>query len=585
MDTCISALSDDVTMAEGSETDSDEVEDDSSSLLGGDEELMLTGDHSSGYLMVAPIKSPTAYIPFPLLPWTWYREQGRLESANVGRKEIYDSGESKLVDGNLKYIMRAKVTGSLKDNIRSISSQLQVSKANGQTNMVEHLQALLECANLFAEQGPLLSTQEVGKRFYQVKHQCEPSRPLLAAAIYDTLSKHLNLVQVYISGKAYLMEDIGGSVMYVLNTIAESVNKQEIVRKHIEDKLANIYPIAIQYLDTPRDREVLRGITVKLTSNKFAAKLECKKSRHATRNAGNMLETRLSQYQNIRQTSQVVRNDMTCKQQHLFTQRMISARKLKEIRIIAAGRGRHLKADEFPELGAVLQYAFGERDIRENSGGGLESHPRLIDGVLYRSCDNATNMKLAREVLLSMAPENFSISLSACYSYTENYRVGSAQAKRHHSHRPGVNANISLKLPPRTGVLQQVVNLHWSTANVNLLVDGADISGNVVTISKDAKTVIPTNGAPVQRQGRTWSKRMELPDHTFDQSRLNTITPMTFLFLQTKVSQHPVNASALTELQMPLTDECILKITRSGQVVTLLYLSFFEGDSTFRCMN
>ena len=104
---------------------------------------------------------------------------------------------------------------------------------------------------------------------------------------------------------------------------------------------------------------------------------------------------------------------------------------MQEIRTIAEGR-RKLKSTEFPELGLVLEYAFGELDT-QRGGGGLEAHPRLITGTLYRGADSITTMQQAREVLLSMAPQGFSISLSACYNYTENYRQGSAQAKRHHA--------------------------------------------------------------------------------------------------------------------------------------------------------
>ena len=152
------------------------------------------------------------------------------------------------------------------------------------------------------------------------------------------------------------------------------------------------------------------------------------------------------------------------------TERVISQRKFKEIRIIE-GRGRKLKSTEFPELATVLSYAFGEHDIKEG-GGGLEAHPRLTIGTLYRSSDSATTMRKAREILLSLSPQSFQISLSSCYNHTENYRKGSAQAKQHHEGR-GVNAPPSLKRPPRTlGVEQLVVNLHWSTANANLIVDG-----------------------------------------------------------------------------------------------------------------
>ena len=79
--------------------------------------------------------------------------------------------------------------------------------------------------------------------------------------------------------------------------------------------------------------------------------------------------------------------------------------------------------------------------------------------------------------------------------------------------------------------------------------------------------------APVQLQGLSWKKH-ELPDHTWDQSRTNAIMPMTFLFLETKITD------TISSCQ-----DTIMHITRMGQGVTLLYLSFFEPDTTFKCMN
>ena len=88
-----------------------------------------------------------------------------------------------------------------------------------------------------------------------------------------------------------------------------------------------------------------------------------------------------------------------------------------------------------PGIGCVLATTltllciWRTHDIKE-SGGGLESHPRLTTGTLYH-----------REILLSLSPQAFQILLSSCYNYTEN---GSAQAKRHHEGR-GVNPPLSLK--------------------------------------------------------------------------------------------------------------------------------------------
>ncbi len=245
----------------------------------------------------------------------------------------------------------------------------------------------------------------------------------------------------------------------------------------------------------------------------------------------------------IYQTSQVVRNDMSNQQQRALTQRIVNIRKQKEIKIIADGRGRHLKGEGFPELAAILEYAFGERDVRERGGGGLESHPRLTDGVLYRAVDSKTTMTEARKVLLALAPSGFTISLSSCYNYTQTYKAKTLQAKRHHSNKPEVNAKISLQLPPRTGVPQQVINLHWTTANVNAIVDDMADGDDTVVVSKDAKAVVRTDMEP---QGRTWSRQHVLPDHTYDQSRTNAITPMTFLFLESRITHQ-----TLAEIHLP----------------------------------
>lgn len=103
--------------------------------------------------------------------------------------------------------------------------------------------------------------------------------------------------------------------------------------------------------------------------------------------------------------------------------------------------GRKVKIEEFQDIAAILEYKFGEGDRNKRSGGGLESHPKLTNNILYRAADNLTNMRDAHLALLSLAPENFAISLSTCYNYTQNFRKGTRQAKRHHE-RTGRNACV-----------------------------------------------------------------------------------------------------------------------------------------------
>ena len=156
-------------------------------------------------------------------------------------------------------------------------------------------------------------------------------------------------------------------------------------------------------MDTHRDRQVVKALLAELTSVNFATKLQGLHSRQGTTTAKKALSSHLVKFSNITQTSQIVRSDLTNTQQYRMTQRIISSRKIKEIQTIAKGRGRKLKSEMFPELSVAVEYAFGECDL-QHGGGGLEAHPRLITGTLYKAADNVTTMKQAREILLSMAP-------------------------------------------------------------------------------------------------------------------------------------------------------------------------------------
>lgn len=94
-----------------------------------------------------------------------------------------------------------------------------------------------------------------------------------------------------------------------------------------------------------------------------------------------------------------------------------------------------------------------------------------------------------------MAPENFSIRLSTCYKYTQNFRKGTQEAKQHHEGR-GVNACVSLHKAPDTAPIKDlVIDVHWSSANVNAILDEAvQNPSEVVVDSYDAKQVVrPTN--------------------------------------------------------------------------------------------
>ena len=117
------------------------------------------------------------------------------------------------------------------------------------------------------------------------------------------------------------------------------------------------------------------------------------------------------------------------------------------------------------------------------------------------------------------------------------------------------------------------MNLHWSTSNTNSMINISEKQHQSVVISKDAKAIILSDTSPVQHPGHSWKPR-EVADHTWDQSTTNAITPMTFLFLKSQISQ-----------TVSVDGDCIKHVTRTGKGITLVYLPFFEPDITFKCMN
>lgn len=124
------------------------------------------------------------------------------------------------------------------------------------------------------------------------------------------------------------------------------------------------------------------------------------------------------------------------------------------------------------------------------------------------------------------------------------------------------------------------MNSHWTTSHVNYLVDSAAENPNGFFLdSKDAKCVVCEHIALVLKPGRTW-RTFETPDHSFDQSRINAVTPMTHLFMDIKNEPQKNDATLL----IPNTD-VVINVTRTGKAVTLINLSFSEPETVFGVFN
>ena len=101
-----------------------------------------------------------------------------------------------------------------------------------------------------------------------------------------------------------------------------------------------------------------------------------------------------------------------------------------------------------------MEYEFREGDHRERGGGGLESHSKLQNELLYWPSDSKTKMKDAREAILALASDDFTISLSTCFNYMQNFRKGTLEARCDHEGR-GVNVCLALHKASDTAPIKE----------------------------------------------------------------------------------------------------------------------------------
>ncbi|CAG2238825.1 unnamed protein product [Mytilus edulis] len=183
--------------------------------------------------------------------------------------------------------------------------------------------------------------------------------------------------------------------------------------------------------------------------------------------------------------------------------------KAKAFKRRAKGAGRTEIADQFPQLAEVLELAFGE---------GSKIHPRLENDTRYNNPNLSLTMSQAREILLTAASEKIpNIALSTCYTYTQNFRKNTYQAKRHHFGQD-VNAKISLKKLPRVGMMEERANAHYCRAHVNFeLEKAASEETDTLVDAKDAKGIVCSDIDPVQNIGKSWLDKTRQDHQCFNE--------------------------------------------------------------------
>ena len=156
-------------------------------------------------------------------------------------------------------------------------------------NKQEYLQAIIAVGDYIIKNGPIFKTQEVGKICLEHKGI---ARKKLSIEYYELFSEHLNVVQVYMFGTAFFILTSSTNVQIIVKCLGDAKD-EEVVIKKVERTLQD-FKVALQYMDSHRDRQVIKALIAELTNVSSVAKLQGIQSRKGTRNATKSLHSHLT---------------------------------------------------------------------------------------------------------------------------------------------------------------------------------------------------------------------------------------------------------------------------------------------------
>jgi hypothetical protein len=135
--------------------------------------------------------------------------------------------------------------------------------------------------------GLVVETQQLAKIYQELKRSS--AKRINSLQLLHTMSKHLNVAQIYVNNKACIIENPGKEMLDLLKCLENIKDFDEItIKNKMENIIGNDFNMICEYLDTKRDKDTLKAILTKLTSSTFMAMLanvQDKRSfHHAKRN-------------------------------------------------------------------------------------------------------------------------------------------------------------------------------------------------------------------------------------------------------------------------------------------------------------
>ena len=162
-------------------------------------------------------------VLFPLSGpgFDWYRDKGVKLNANVGRTEERMRNSIIMEDNEIKGLVRGSATGSLSENIDVLIDKLSSPASSKQQ---DHLSAMMSIGYFIINNGPIIPTQVLAKKYKELKALKDSTR-IESARLLEVLTKHLNVVQIYIEGKGYILENHGPEIVKIVNSFKKYLKR------------------------------------------------------------------------------------------------------------------------------------------------------------------------------------------------------------------------------------------------------------------------------------------------------------------------------------------------------------------------
>lgn len=172
-------------------------------------------------------------------------------------------------------------------------------------------------AQYILKHGPLLPTSELCN-VYKMAEGSSRKCKIMSAELFDILSKHLNIIQVYIKGQAFICENTSSDFQAMISFLNKQARDRKELNNKVEDAIGGCFAEALNFMDSKRDRDTVTALMERLTSvNFFAEKLLRVQNKRAVQGCRDSLMANLHRFREVKLTSQVVRNDMTNQQRRL----------------------------------------------------------------------------------------------------------------------------------------------------------------------------------------------------------------------------------------------------------------------------